>query len=98
VTANNEEAITLLESELAGFRDEPYEKLVSLMSAGSLDFERVGPSGATYQVEIRVIWDDRRSGTVRVSMVNIDLVAGRIVEVEVLYREDVRAALGTLFA
>jgi hypothetical protein len=31
-------------------------------------------------------------------MINIDLVAGRIVEVEVLYREDLRAVLATLFA
>ena len=30
-------------------------------------------------------------------MINIDLVGGRIVEVEALYRDDVRAALAKLF-
>jgi hypothetical protein len=63
---NNEEAIVLLEQELAGFRDESYDKLLSRISAGSLDFERVGPSGAKYQVEIQVLWDGRRGGNIRV--------------------------------
>ena len=31
-------------------------------------------------------------------MINIDLVAGRIVEMEALYRDDLRAALARLFA
>jgi len=30
-------------------------------------------------------------------MINIDLVAGRIVEVEVLYRQDIQLALARLF-
>jgi hypothetical protein len=68
---NNEEAIALLEQELAGFRGESYEKLVSRMSGGSIDYERAGPSGTKYQVEIQVLWDDRRGGNVRV-MASID--------------------------
>jgi len=63
---NNEEAIALLELELAGFRGQSYEKLVSLMSGGSLEYERTGPSGAKYQVEIQMLWDDRHGGNVRV--------------------------------
>jgi hypothetical protein len=63
---NCEEATALLEQELAAFRDEPYEELVRRMSAGALDYERVGPSGATYQIEIQVFWDDRRGGNIRV--------------------------------
>jgi hypothetical protein len=43
---DHEEAIALLEHELAGFRSESYDKLVNRMSAGSLDYERAGPSGA----------------------------------------------------
>ena len=45
---NNQEAITLLEEELGRFRAEPYSELVGRMSRGSLDFERVGPSGTKY--------------------------------------------------
>jgi hypothetical protein len=63
---NNEEAIALLEQELARFRGESYEKLVSLMSAGALHFERTRPSGEKYQVEIQVFWDGRHDGNVRV--------------------------------
>jgi hypothetical protein len=63
---NNEEAISLLDQELAAFRRESYEKLVRLMSVGSLDFELAGPSGVKCQVEIQVVWDDRRGGNVRV--------------------------------
>jgi hypothetical protein len=63
---NKEEAIEVLEEELASLRDESYDELVRRISAGSLDFERIGPSGVTYQVEIQVLWDDRRGGNVRV--------------------------------
>lgn len=68
---NNEEAIALLETELAPFREESYDQLVSRMSVGSIYFERVTPSGAKYQVEIQVLWDDRRGGNIRV-MTSID--------------------------
>jgi len=47
---NNEEAIELLEHELARFRDEPYDSLVARMSDGSICFVdvtrrngRIGP-------------------------------------------------------
>lgn len=63
---DNEEAIRLLEAELVMFRQESYDKLVSRMSAESLAFKRVAPSGAKYQVEIQVFWDDRRNGNIRV--------------------------------
>jgi hypothetical protein len=63
---NKAEAIALLEQELAGFRDEPYEELVSRIPAASLAFERVGPSGAKYQLETQVFWDDPRGRQVRV--------------------------------
>jgi hypothetical protein len=63
---NSEEAIALLESELALIRAVPYEELVGRMSTWSLNFERVGPSGAKYQVEFQVFWDGRRGGNIRV--------------------------------
>jgi hypothetical protein len=62
---DHEEAITLLEHELAGFRGEPYDKLVGRMPE-TLNFERAGPSGTRYQVEVEVFWDDRPGGNVRV--------------------------------
>ncbi len=64
---HNEEALALLEAELAPLREESYDQLVRRMSAGSLNVERVGPSGAKYQLEIQVHWDDRQGGNVRVS-------------------------------
>jgi hypothetical protein len=63
---DNEEAIKVLEQELALFRNEPYDKLVERVSAGSLDFERIGPTGKAYQVEIQAFWDDQPGGNVRV--------------------------------
>ena len=63
---NNREAIALIEQELAVLRNEPYEQLVSRRSAESVEFERVGPSGVKYQVEIQVFWDDRPGGNIRV--------------------------------
>jgi hypothetical protein len=63
---NNQEAIALLEQELARLRDEPYAALANRMSAGVLAYERVAPSGTRYQVEVQVFWDDRPGGNLRV--------------------------------
>ena len=54
---DNDEAVVLLEAELAPFREESYDQLLSRMSAEGLAFERVAPSGAKYQVDIQVFWD-----------------------------------------
>ena len=63
---DNEEAIALLELELARFRADPYVNLVSRITAGSLDIERTAPSGTKYQVEIQVLWDGGPGGNIRV--------------------------------
>jgi hypothetical protein len=63
---NKNEAIAVLEQEMETFRNEPYEQLVTRMSADTLAYERIGPSGATYQIEIQVIWDQERGGNVMV--------------------------------
>jgi len=63
---NKEEAIAVLEKELALLRDESYTTLVSRISAGPLAFERAAPGGTNYQLEIEVFWDDRPGGNVRV--------------------------------
>ena len=63
---NNDEALRVLEEELAIFRDEPYDDLVRRISTGSLDCERSAASGAKYQVEVQFFWDDRPGGNIRV--------------------------------
>ena len=68
---NNEEALDLLNQELAVFRGESYTDLTNLVSKRSLEFERSAPSGAKYQVEIQFVWDARPGGDIRV-MSSID--------------------------
>ncbi len=63
---NREEAIQLLEHELAGFRDESYADLVRRIPAGSVEYERSAPSGAKYQIEIQFLWDNGAGGDIRV--------------------------------
>jgi hypothetical protein len=63
---DKDEAIVLLERELAIFRDEPYVDLVRRIPEGSLEYERSAASGAKYQVEIQFLWDNQPGGNVRV--------------------------------
>jgi hypothetical protein len=63
---NNQEAIHLLERELASFRDETYGDLVRRMPAGSMSYERSGASGTMYQPELQFFWDDQPAGNIRV--------------------------------
>jgi hypothetical protein len=62
---NNQEAIDLLEPELAAFRVLPYAELVQRIGR-SLTSECAGAAGAIYQIEIQILWDDRPGGNVRV--------------------------------
>jgi uncharacterized protein YndB with AHSA1/START domain len=61
---NNEEALQLLDQELADYRRRAYAELVDLIAAGSQAFERSAPSGVTYQIEILVVWDGPPGGGV----------------------------------
>ena len=63
---NREEAIQVLERELASLRGEPYADLVRRIPAGSLDYERSAASGANYQIAIQFFWDDGPGGNIRV--------------------------------
>ena len=49
---NNEEAIAPLDEELAKFRSEPYENLVTRMTTGSLDVERTAPR---YKSQVQIL-------------------------------------------
>ena len=63
---DNDEALTILEHELARFRTESYEDLVSRPPIESLHVDREGPSGATYQVEIQFFWEHHPNGNILV--------------------------------
>ena len=63
---NDEEAISLLNHELANFRSEAYADLARRIPERSLEFERSAGSGAKYQIEIQFLWDDRPGGNIRV--------------------------------
>ncbi len=60
------EARTVLTAELAKYPQRSYEELSALIGAPSC-FERRGPSGAEYQIEIEAMWDSTRpNGNIRV--------------------------------
>ena len=53
--------------EVVAIRSKSYEELATLIGS-PLNFERKGPSGAVYQIEIQAFWDNPRSsdGNLRV--------------------------------
>ncbi len=63
---DNEEAVGLVEQELAKFRGEDYADLVRRIRSGSVDYEVSAPSGKTYQVEVQFLWDSQPGGDIRV--------------------------------
>jgi hypothetical protein len=60
------EAIQILERELAIFRAKPYVDLVGRIPERTLEYERSATTGAKYQVEIQFFWDNQPGGNVRV--------------------------------
>jgi hypothetical protein len=59
------EAKQVLTKELEGYRARSYGELVNRIG-DTIVFEKQGASGATYQLEITVLWDSRPDGDVRV--------------------------------
>ncbi len=68
---NTDEALQVLEGELAGYRDQPYAELARRVQSGPVVRECQGRSGASYQMEVECDWDDRPGGNIRV-MASID--------------------------
>ena len=62
---NNVEAKAILEDELRRYRARSYSELVELLDE-EYRAEMRGPSGATYQVEVQLFWDDQPNGELRV--------------------------------
>jgi hypothetical protein len=63
---NTIEAKSLLKNELSRYRKRSYAELLSLLGHPET-FERVSPSGAIYQIEMEVFFDDNSRSTLRVS-------------------------------
>ena len=62
---NNADARRLLSKQLAVFRSESYERLVTRIGENKTT-EVTAPCGRTYQVEIQFFWDDGATGDIRV--------------------------------
>ena len=62
---NNDEARTLLTRRLAEYRVLSYSELAALVDSET-DHSEVLSGGVTYQLDVRVIWDGRSGGDVRV--------------------------------
>ena len=65
------EALQIAETVLDRLRRRPYDRLVAELLREPEVEEIAGPSGATYYVEVEVIWDDWKKRHLRV-MVAID--------------------------
>jgi hypothetical protein len=64
-TMNTPEAREIIQNELAVYEKKAYADLVKLIDE-EFHFERQGPSGARYQVEIRFLWDSTPNGAIRI--------------------------------
>jgi len=62
---DNAEAVAVLRGHLQGYRRRSYADLVALLGKPQVA-ELRGRSGATYQLEVVVHWDDRPGGALRV--------------------------------
>jgi len=62
---NNSEAKSILNEELARYRERPYAELFSLIDFNET-VERIAPSGVTYQIQVQIFVDDASRQTLRV--------------------------------
>jgi hypothetical protein len=63
---NKEEARQIILDNLQPYRLKPYQELSSMVGTTPASGQIRGRSGAVYQFEIQVVWDDYREGYVRV--------------------------------
>ncbi len=62
---DKDEARQILSRHLAGYRSRTHADLVRLL--GAVDVAEIaGPSGAKYQIEVEVFWDDKTKRSLRV--------------------------------
>ncbi len=56
----------MLSQELSRYRERPYAELFPFIDSGET-FERIAPSGVTYQIQIQIVVDDAKRQTLRVA-------------------------------
>ncbi len=61
------EAIKVVRQELAKYRSRPYVELSSLVDTHLPTLVVKGPSGTEYQVAIKIRWEGKRGGDIRIS-------------------------------
>ena len=65
IRMNKEEAQSILEKQIEGYRGLNYKELIMLI--GNLEtFQVLGDTGTQYQLEIQAFWDDQPNGNIRV--------------------------------
>jgi hypothetical protein len=64
---NKQEAKEILKAEIRTYRSKEYSELTALIQS-SLNYQKEGPSGDIYQIEIQVFWENPRevNGDIRV--------------------------------
>jgi hypothetical protein len=62
---NDKEARQLIKAELSFYEEKTYADLVSLIDK-ELIYEKQGPSGTQYQIEILIMWDSTPTGAIRI--------------------------------
>ena len=62
---DDQESVAVLRDHLCAYRRRKYAELRALLEEPQVAEVR-GPSGATYQLEVVVHWDDRPGGSLRV--------------------------------
>ena len=75
---NNAEAVAVLHDYLQRYRQRSYGELIALLGKPQVA-ELTGPSGATYQLEATVDWDNRPGEALRV-IGSVDDGGGRSVK------------------
>jgi hypothetical protein len=71
VAMDREEVLSIARAEVAELRQATYSQLAERLIDKQENVERVGASGASYQVEIQAFWDNKPNGNLRV-IVSID--------------------------
>jgi hypothetical protein len=87
---SQEQAKAILAERLARYRAYPYERLAALVGSHEVAEYR-GSDGVVYQLEFEFLWDDKRTGEVRV-MGGID--GGTISAIRPLTDSFIRASNG----
>ena len=62
---NRDEALAVLDAHLEKYRRRPYAELAKSLGNQGCD-EVVAESGASYQIEVDIVWDGKPGGNLRV--------------------------------